>query len=159
FGGTVGTATAVVTNGTPPFTYSWSPSGGTAATATGLAVGTYTVTVTDANNVTTTATATITEPTAIVSNLTSTNITCNGLNNGSVVPEPPGGVAPYTDVWSTNDTTKLIARLSSGADSVDITDVNGCVITEDVTIIEPSILMATGTQTDVALYNGTDGEA
>src|SRR5690606_34643943 len=31
FGGTVGTATAVVTNGTPPFTYSWSSSGGIAA--------------------------------------------------------------------------------------------------------------------------------
>ncbi|MBO6183333.1 MAG: hypothetical protein J6O88_01400, partial [Chryseobacterium sp.] len=48
-GGTNGTASIVVTGGTAPYTYSWSPSGGTAATATGLVAGTYTVTVTDAN--------------------------------------------------------------------------------------------------------------
>ncbi|MEG2103535.1 MAG: SprB repeat-containing protein, partial [Flavobacterium sp.] len=47
-GGSNGTASIVVTGGTAPYTYSWSPSGGTAATASGLAAGTYTVTVTDA---------------------------------------------------------------------------------------------------------------
>lgn len=160
FGGTVGTATAVVTNGTPPFTYSWSPSGGTAATATGLAVGTYTVTVTDANNVTTTATATITEPTVIVSNLTSTNITCNGLNNGSVVLAPTGGVAPYTYLWNNADTSSSLTGLAAGTYSVTITDANGCVITENVTITDPAVLtVANSSHTDVTWYGGNDGSA
>ncbi|MBC8643832.1 SprB repeat-containing protein [Flavobacterium lindanitolerans] len=48
-GGNNGTATVAPTGGTPPYTYSWAPSGGTNATATGLGVGVYTVTVTDAN--------------------------------------------------------------------------------------------------------------
>ncbi len=42
-----GTAAATQT-GTSPFTYAWSPAGGTASSASGLCVGSYTVCVTDA---------------------------------------------------------------------------------------------------------------
>ncbi|TGE12811.1 Ig-like domain-containing protein [Hymenobacter elongatus] len=61
-GGSNGTATVSVSGGTPSYTYSWSPSGGTSATASGLSAGTYTVTVTDANGCTTTRSFTITQP-------------------------------------------------------------------------------------------------
>src|SRR5690606_5016138 len=54
FGGSNGTATVAVSGGTPGYTYSWSPYGGTAATASDLAAGTYTVTITDANSCQTT---------------------------------------------------------------------------------------------------------
>ncbi|MGH2667420.1 T9SS type A sorting domain-containing protein, partial [Flavobacterium sp.] len=61
-GGANGSATVTVSGGTPGYTYSWAPTGGTAATATGLAAGTYTVTVTDANGCSDTESFTITEP-------------------------------------------------------------------------------------------------
>jgi hypothetical protein len=48
-------ATAGVKGGVSPYTYSWSPAGGTKATATGLSNGVYTVTVTDKNGCTATA--------------------------------------------------------------------------------------------------------
>jgi hypothetical protein len=44
-----GSATAFVSGGTSPYTYSWTPSGQTTLSATGLAPGMYTVCVTDAN--------------------------------------------------------------------------------------------------------------
>jgi len=44
-----GAATVTASGGTAPYTYSWAPSGGTAATATGLTQGAYSVTVTDRN--------------------------------------------------------------------------------------------------------------
>lgn len=47
--GSDGTASIAVIGGTPPYTYAWSPSGGSTSSASGLAPGTYTVTVTDAN--------------------------------------------------------------------------------------------------------------
>lgn len=43
-----GTITASVLNGSPPYTYSWSPEGGNTQTATGLSPGTYYLMVTDA---------------------------------------------------------------------------------------------------------------
>ena len=48
-GGSNATATASVTGGTGPFTYTWSPSGGNAQTAVGLSVGIYTVNITSSN--------------------------------------------------------------------------------------------------------------
>ncbi|TDX86392.1 T9SS-dependent choice-of-anchor J family protein [Epilithonimonas xixisoli] len=64
-GSATGSATVNVTGGTGAYTYSWSPSGGTAATASGLAAGEYVVTVTDANNCQTTQSFTITEAEAV----------------------------------------------------------------------------------------------
>lgn len=54
-----GSATAAVTGGTPPFTYTWS-NGTTSATAANLSPGTYTVTVVDALGCSDTAVAVIT---------------------------------------------------------------------------------------------------
>lgn len=148
-----------VEGGALPLTYTWSPAVSTTDTATGLAGGTYTVTVTDALNRTVSETITIDEPDELLSNYVVTGISCNGADDATITIAPTGGVAPYTILWSTNDTGNTISNLVPGNYTVTITDANFCSITEDVTIIEPAILTATGTQTDVSLYNGTDGEA
>src|SRR6476646_8581011 len=57
-GGSNGTATVVASGGTSPYTYSWSPSGGTNATATGRSAGSYTVTVKNATSALSTGTVT-----------------------------------------------------------------------------------------------------
>jgi len=62
---------ATATGGTAPYTYSWSPSGGTSATASGLAAGVYTVTVTDNTSlVVASASFTVNQPTLISKNQT-----------------------------------------------------------------------------------------
>jgi len=55
-----GVATVNASGGIGPFTYSWSPTGGTAATANGLAPGSYTVTVNDGLTCTPAQTYTVT---------------------------------------------------------------------------------------------------
>ena len=61
-----GTATAnPATNGTSPYTYTWSPSGGTNLTASNLSTGTYTVTATDPNGCSASASTTINQTSAI----------------------------------------------------------------------------------------------
>lgn len=78
-GGNNGSASVSTSGGTPGYTYSWSPSGGTAATATGLAVGTYTVTITDANTCQLTKSFTISEAvTAPAATVTSVGVPANG---------------------------------------------------------------------------------
>src|SRR5690606_22797124 len=159
-GDATGTATANVSGGALPLTYSWSPSGGTADTATDLTAGTYTVTVTDAVNRTATATVTITEPNALLSNIITTDISCNGSNNGSITLAPTGGVAPYTYLWNNADTSSSLTGLAAGTYSVTITDANGCTVTENATITDPAVLtLSSSSYTDVTWYGGNDGEA
>lgn len=62
FGSSTGSASVIPSGGSSPYTYSWSPIGGTAATASQLPAGSYTVTVTDNNGCTAQRNFTITQP-------------------------------------------------------------------------------------------------
>jgi hypothetical protein len=124
-----GTGSATVTpTGNVPFTYSWS-NGQTTQTATGLPAGTHTVTVTDDSSCAAIATVTITEPAAIVSNISSiaTNFTSPNCN-GSVAINPSGGTPPYSISWNSGTTTNLC----EGWYTATITDANNCVVTDSV---------------------------
>jgi hypothetical protein len=127
-GGNNGSATVGVKGGTAPYTYLWSPSGGTSATASGLSAGTYTVSVNDANSCgPLTATVTITQPGAVTANISSqTNTSCGGGNNGSATVTAGGGTSPYTYSWSNGETTSTATGLSAGTYTVTVKDVNNC---------------------------------
>ena len=159
-GGSNGTASVAVTGGTPGYTYSWAPSGGTAATATGLAAGTYTCTITDANACTKTQTFTITQPTAFTATTSFTTVSCNGGSNGTATVTPSGGTGPYTYSWAPSGGTAATATgLAIGTYTVTVTDANACSITRSVTITQPSALTSTASMTTVACNGGSTGVA
>ena len=150
------------TGGTPAYTYSWAPSGGTAATATGLTAGTYTVTVTDANGCEAMQSFTITQPTQLVASASAqTNIACNGGSNGSATVSATGGAPAYTYSWAPSGGTGATASgLAAGTYSVTVTDANSCTTTQSFTLTEPAILVASaGSQTNVSCNNGSNGSA
>jgi gliding motility-associated-like protein len=133
-GGMSGAATATVTGGTGPFTYSWNTSPVQAsATATGLGAGPYTVIVTDATGCTNSQTVTITEPAAMTASITVTPAAC-GSNDGTASANPSGGASPYSYSWTTLQSTQTISGLSAGIYSVTVTDVNGCSQTFSATV-------------------------
>jgi gliding motility-associated-like protein len=137
----IGSATVTVTTTPiPPYTYSWSPSGGTNATATGLSSGTYTVIVTDANGCTSNGTVIIAAsngPTATAS--VGKNVSCNGNSTGSASATQTGGTAPLTYSWNTipAQTTTAATGLAAGTYSVVVTDAKGCTSTASVIISQP----------------------
>ncbi|MGM8363765.1 MBG domain-containing protein, partial [Flavobacterium sp. ARAG 55.4] len=149
------------TGGTGSYTYSWSPSGGTAATATGLTAGTYTVTVTDANSCTATQSFTITEPPALVATAGfQMNVSCNGGTNGSATVSVTGGTPGYTYVWSPLGGTGVSATgLAAGTYTVTITDANSCQTTQSFTITQPAALEASTYQMDVLCNGSATGSA
>jgi gliding motility-associated-like protein len=127
FGASTGSASIAVSGGTSPYTYAWSPSGGTSATATGLAAGTYTVTVTDANNLSDTAVVTISQPTALGASILLINhATCLTSNDGALYALATGGTVPYSFLWSTGSVNDSMLSLAPGTYTLTVTDANGC---------------------------------
>ncbi|SHM61761.1 gliding motility-associated C-terminal domain-containing protein [Chitinophaga jiangningensis] len=157
-GGTAGSASVSVSGGTPGYTYSWSPIGGTAATANGLPAGTYTCLITDANGCDTTATIILTEPPALTATATKTDITCNGASDGTINAIVGGGVAPYTYSWVPGgETTPTVSGVGPGTYTCIATDANGCTITGTVSLVEPTPLTCTSSATRVSCNGGNDG--
>src|SRR6185312_742055 len=114
-GGSDGKASAVLTGGTTPFTYTWSNSA-TTDTASGLSAGSYSVTVQDACGNSASASATITDPAVLsIAPYIITNVSCNGGSTGSAASGITGGGAPFTYSWTSGATTDKTTGLSAGS--------------------------------------------
>ena len=121
--------------GTPPFTYSWYPSGGVNATANNLIPGNYTVTVTDATGFSNTQNLTIPQPDSISIYTTLTSSKCNtNTGSGTATVNPTGGTPNYTFNWSNGQTTQTATGLEEDNYTILITDAKGCSQTATITI-------------------------
>jgi gliding motility-associated-like protein len=164
-----GSATAGVTGGVGPFTYTWSTSPvQNSATASNLSSGTYVVTIADANNCMATANVTLTEPTALVATAALTqSVSCAGGSDGSASVSESGGTPGYTYMWSTTpvQTTSSASGLSAGAYSVVVSDANGCKTTANITLNAATALNAVANVAssysgqDISCYGMNDGVA
>lgn len=155
-----GSATANATGGTPNYTYSWAPNGGTNSTATGLSTGTYTVFVTDANGCSQQTIVNV--PNSNGPNTTtsfqSTN-QCFGNCNASILATASGGNPPYTYLWTpTNQTTATATGLCAGTYTILSTDANGCTSQTTITVTQPSAITATASSVS-ANCNQANGSA
>lgn len=146
--------------GTPPYTYTWSPSGGNSRTINNLSAGTYNLTVTDSNGCTITSSFVIDEPDSLLVSLSSTDISCNGGNDGSIQLSVIGGLEPYRFIWSNGETTRNIDNLTAGTYTVTVTDTNNCQNIQSITLGEPAQgLSATViSTTDVLCYGEKTGQ-
>ena len=89
----------------------------------------------------------------------STNISCNGLCDGTATVTPSGGTAPYGFLWSNGQTDSIVTGLCAGViDTVIVTDVLLVVDTTYVTLSEPlAISIDTELKTDITCNGLTDG--
>lgn len=81
-------------------------------------------------------------------------------NIGTATATPTGGLAPYSFNWTTagNTTTETITGLGAGAQTVVMTDANGCQSSATVQITDTPASF-TATMTQVSCTNGSDGTA
>jgi large repetitive protein len=145
-GNSTGSATINVTGNNGTLTYVWVPNVSTTNTATNLAAGTYVVTATDATGCPTSQTIVITQPTALTNTFTQTNVLCNGGNTGSATVTASGGTPGYTFAWTpavtntTSGNSNTATGLTAGTYVCTITDLNGCITTNTITITEPTAI-------------------
>jgi gliding motility-associated-like protein len=99
---------------------------GTSSVIQNLTAGTYTVFTRpqNNNNCATSSSITLTDPAVLSPNLVTTNVSCNGGNNGTATVAPSGGDgAPYSVTWQPSlSSSTTLTGLAAGSYSVDIDD-------------------------------------
>jgi len=123
----IGSANAVVSGGTAPYTYSWGTSPvQTTSSASGLGQGTYSVTVTDSKGCSVTTVANITTSNGLPLTISATADICNSSIGSATV--TPNGNPPYTYLWNTSPavSTQALSNVPAGSYFVTVTDIYGC---------------------------------
>ncbi len=152
--------------GATPYTYSWS-NGTTTESLSGVAADTYSVTVTDANGCEATASATLIQPSLAlaISDFTTSDVYCYGESSGKAKVNVTGGTSDYNYAWNgPNDytgSTQEISKIAAGIYTVTVTDANGCTVTGEVTLTEPSsaVSISSLARSDILCYGETNGTA
>lgn len=155
-GASDGEAAAIVTGGTPPYSYLWN-TGATTVSINNLPAGTYSVTVTDANGCQDTGSATIVESVGFTVMIIGTESVCSPESSGQATANPIGGSSPYFYLWSTGATTPTIIDLPEGTFSVTVTDANGCTATAEIDVDIIDDFVVNGTVTPVLCYGNATG--
>ncbi|MEM8900411.1 MAG: T9SS type A sorting domain-containing protein [Bacteroidota bacterium] len=136
-----GSATAIITGGTSPYTYEWS-NGETDSVSVELPSGVSELRVVDANNCVNFATVSIIEPDTLSIDASITSVSCNGFNDGIINLNSSGGTGQLSYSWENGEVRPLLDSLLAGEYTVTIMDENNCDTTATFTVDEPSALVA-----------------
>jgi large repetitive protein len=106
-----------------------------------LNANTYTIVCKDANLCTKSTVVIITQPSALsFATASKTNITCNGLANGTITTNATGGTPGYSYTLSPGNITNITGfynNLNIGTYTVNCTDNKGCTIATTLNITQP----------------------
>ncbi len=139
FGQNTGTIVANITSGNPPFVCAWSPIITTTTNiANGCAAGTYSLIVTDLNGCTTNSVVTVTQPSQLALSLGSNTTTiCDGTS-ATLTNTLTGGTPAYSYTWNPGALSgpgpKVVTPSATTQYTVIGKDLNGCLITNTITI-------------------------
>ncbi|MBI4649297.1 MAG: S8 family serine peptidase, partial [Bacteroidia bacterium] len=153
-----GLLTTNISGGNPSYSYNWS-TGDSTSFINNLCAGNYYLTITDASNCSIVDSIYILEPQLLTVEITgSENVECFDQCNGEATSVITGGIAPYTCLWNDQyyQNTPNADSLCSGQYSIIVTDNNGCMASDSVSITEP--LQLTSSVTSI-VHNSCYGEA
>ncbi|HRX30599.1 MAG TPA: gliding motility-associated C-terminal domain-containing protein [Tenuifilaceae bacterium] len=130
----------------------------------GLSANNYTLYIHDANGCILTQDFTVGQPPALYfSTLDKTDITCNGLVDGTITLVAAGGSSPYnysiTGGAPFPNATGNFTSLSAGTYIPTVQDANGCItVGSNITIVEPdAITINSQSSTDITCFGANDG--
>lgn len=156
FGANDGSASVNPIGGTTPYSFQWSDiNSSTTSFLSNLLAGTYYITITDANNCIFIDTVSVSEPPILTLSLSNDPIRCFGFNDGKLFTNVNGGIQPYSYNWSNNQVSADIVNLQNQTYTVTVNDANGCTITGSDSIVEPSALFLSVSNSDTICINSS----
>lgn len=162
FGFSNGSINTTVSGGTVPYVFHWSNSlyllAYNTEDLTLIPAESYALSVTDQNGCTLSDTFTVTQPTVLNNTLNGVNILCHGDSTGSTNLTVYGGTPPYAQLWSNGITAEDQTNIPAGTYQVTITDANGCIKSDSITLTEPTMpLSNTYISSNVTCRDGNNG--
>jgi uncharacterized protein (TIGR02145 family) len=137
YGGSDGSARAMVSGGLKPYGYVWS-NGSTLDVASDLTAGTYYLTVTDAETRMAIDSIHITQPgpNDIIIQLSVTDPSETGACDGTIETDLSGGYPPYSCIWSNGSTEQDLHNLGAGEYTISVTDLHDQIATRTVVLTD-----------------------
>ncbi len=133
--------------GVEPYDFKWNAESRTTQTLDNLGAGNYAVTVIDANGCEVQDSVAIYEPSPLILDAITTNISCFANEDGSIDVAIAGGISPYSISWEDAPYANEIYRenLGAGTYRAYIKDDVGCTKDVEVVIHQPILSKACGT--------------
>ena len=157
FGFSDGSARVVNVQGVNPVvTYTWN-NNFTGTQIDQLSIGMYTVTVVDVKGCTGSMSEQVTQPEQLNVAFTTKPLLCSGDTNAEITASVAGGTPQYTLLWNTGNTLNGITNLGPGVYTLQIIDVNGCLLTDSATVVRPDDLMVDLRATDPRCFGDLNG--
>lgn len=160
--GSLGSATAAVSGGTPGYTYTWNTIPvQTGPVAMDLSGGNYAVTVRDANNCRKTGNVLVEEVLPMSAGISSTPATCNAAD-GTASVQTSGGSGSFSYQWTPNVSNASAATgLISGVYEVLVSDDSTACSVALMTVVNNSsgIIASITASSDATCQGGEDGAA
>lgn len=155
----IGTASQVVTGGTPTYSFSWSSTAAITQSIGSLCAGNYTANIVDGNGCVSSRTFVITQPAAISITTTPSSPLCNNACNGSVTAVVSGGNPAYVLTWLPAGAGGTITNLCAGNYTLTVTDASLCTGNAVVTLTNPPAIVPNVTFTNALCNASCNGSA
>ncbi|MFM6934720.1 MAG: hypothetical protein ACKOXP_04700, partial [Flavobacteriales bacterium] len=151
-----GSINQTISGGNNPYLFSWS-NGQTTEDLVGMSSGQYNVQVTDSVGCTTPFSYTLTTVAMLQSNGAISHVSCNGQATGAINLTVIGGTIPYQFSWSNGSSSEDLTNLSAGTYSVNITDANGCNISNSFVISQAVAMQLSQIHQNVLCFGQSTG--
>ncbi len=164
FGDSDGAIDINVTGGDGSYSYTWTGPGAFSAISqdiSGLVAGSYTVNIQDGQACPLDSTFVITQPDDILVSSAVNDVECNGEATGSIELEITGGTGSFSFTWTGpggfTSSDEDIFNLLAGSYDVTLVDDNGCGLTLNFIVDEPTPLLISAIPTDLLCFEDGTG--
>ncbi len=163
-GGADGSAAAVVSGGSGPYSFRWENESGQAisldAVAASLPAGVYTLHLQDRNACLLEETVGVDEPDSLLLQATVQAASCQGVADGAISLEVTGGIPDYIYTWSDiGNAAASRSGLGAGTYQVVVADANGCERVLDFAVDSPQALALVLEASPASCFGFADGQA